>query len=259
MSSRPQSRADVFQYIKVKLGAPYYKLQMTDEQLGYVVMDALNFLKDYMPDFTQLGLHMLDTIAGTNDYVLPSDVYSVTEVLSRSIYDNFFLRFPTADRSPEEISFIMSISSSSRGSAMSDMSIAQQNLSAFREMFLPKNMWRMNFNTNTLSFLSTPNTNTNAGMQNQYALLCEKIIDIDGTSTGNIYCNFMFLNYSMALAKIQLGNNLTKFTAPTLPGGLALNGERYLTEGLAEKEKIEAEIKEKYFAINGDMLAPHWG
>jgi hypothetical protein len=259
MSSRPQSRADVINYLKAKLGFPYYRVEITDDQFGYLIMDALNFLKDFMPGFTQQGVHMLSTIAGQNQYIMPPDIYAVIEVLSRSIYDNFFLRFPTADRSPEEISFIMGISSQSRGSAMSDMSIAMQNLSAFREMFLPKSMWIMNYNTNTLTFLSTPNTNTNAGLQNQYALLCEKTIDVDGDGSGNIYCNHYLLNYSMALAKIQLGNNLMKFTAPNLPGGLQMNAERYMTEGLAEKEKIEAEIKEKMYATTAAALAPHWG
>lgn len=258
MSSRPQSKADVINYTKNKLGYPYYKVEITDEQFGFIVMDALNFLKDFMYDFIKPGLVMLNTIQGTNEYVLSPEVYAVSEVLPRSIYDQFFMRFPTADRSPEEISWVLNLGSQSRGQSMSDMSISMQNLSAFREMFLPKNMWNFSYNTNTLFFYSTPNTNTNAGTQNQYALLCQKTIDVDGGGGGNIYSNYYLLNYCVALAKIQLGNNLMKYGTTNLPGGLTLNAERYMTEGREEKKEIEAEVKDKMWAGNGG-LAISWG
>ena len=52
------------------------------------------------------------------------------------------------------------------------------------------------------------------------------------------------LDYSTALTKITLGNTLTRFNGATAVGGITINGNDILTQGMTEKEELLLWIRE---------------
>lgn len=87
---------------------------------------------------------------------------------------------------------------------------------------------------NELTFLTKPRTN--------YCLVrCYKVIDY--SSKSNLWNEPWFKDYTVALLKIQWGENLRKFKGIAIPGGATVDAEGLMQEGHEEKLRLEEELK----------------
>lgn len=252
MAGRPTNVSELTDYIKRKLGSPYYKTQLTQEQISDTVFDALNFYAQYVYDGTQRGVYVLHTVDAQNEYTLPSDIYAVTNILPRSSFQSYYLRFPSNQATLQEISFIFGALTGPIDQGLSTMLLGLMNMDMFERIFVPKEDWNFNMTTGKLHLFQTPGI---ISPSDTLALMVERFIDRDGTGTNGIYSNIWFLKYVVVLAKLQLYNNISKFGG-TLPGGLTLNQELYKVD--AEKEALERQAIDKL----GDMASLYsinWG
>jgi hypothetical protein len=60
---------------------------------------------------------------------------------------------------------------------------------------------------------------------------------------GDVYNDIWLKKYAAALAKMQWGSNLKKYTNTELPGGITLDGQTLYLEGKEEKDALEEEMK----------------
>ena len=69
---------------------------------------------------------------------------------------------------------------------------------------------------------------------------------VDPTTYSKVYNDSWLKSYTTALFKMQWGNNLSKYTNYTLPGGLVVNGEKIYTDAIAEVELLHTKLREEY-------------
>lgn len=251
MAGRPTNAAEVFEYVKRKLGVPYYKAQLTQDQLDDILFDTINFFTQYVHDSTQRGVYVLNTVDAQNEYTLPSDIYAVTQILPRSSFQSYYLRFPSNQATLQEISFIFGALTGPIDNAMSTMLLGLMNMEMFQTIFVPKEEYNFNNMTNKLSLFQTPGI---ISPSDTLALLVERFVDRDGTGSSGMYSNVWFLKYITILAKLQLYHNVAKFSG-TLPGGLNINTELYKVD--AEKETLERQMIDK-LGDAGALFSIYW-
>ena len=69
---------------------------------------------------------------------------------------------------------------------------------------------------------------------------------VDPEIYEKVYNDSWLKSYTTALFKMQWGNNLSKYTNYTLPGGLVVNGEKIYTDAIAEVELLHTKLREEY-------------
>lgn len=80
---------------------------------------------------------------------------------------------------------------------------------------------------------------------NDYLIInCFRILDPD--TFTDVYNDMFLKRYATALMKRQWGNNLKKFEGVQLPGGVTLNGQQIYDEAVAEIDKIESEMQDRF-------------
>jgi hypothetical protein len=73
------SRASILQYVMRQLGYPVVSVELTEDQIRECINTAIN---EYMANGAmERGYHLMDVVSGKNDYELPKEIGSVTQVL----------------------------------------------------------------------------------------------------------------------------------------------------------------------------------
>ena len=89
--------------------------------------------------------------------------------------------------------------------------------------------------------------------ENSYIIIdCIRIVDPWDFSA--VYNDWWLKRYLTAILKRQWGQNLIKFNGVQLPGGITMNGERILNDGIREIEELERELKTEYELPPMDMI-----
>ena len=76
-----------------------------------------------------------------------------------------------------------------------------------------------------------------------YYLMMECYEVNDPEVFGDVYKDKWLKRYSTALAKMQWGSNMKKYTNTELPGGLMVDGQSLYDEGKEEADKLEEELR----------------
>ena len=69
---------------------------------------------------------------------------------------------------------------------------------------------------------------------------------VDTNENGLVLDSLWLKNYSVALARIQWGVNLGKYSGAQLPGGVEINAADIAAQGESERERLILELEEKY-------------
>jgi hypothetical protein len=69
---------------------------------------------------------------------------------------------------------------------------------------------------------------------------------VDPSVYSKVFNDSWLKSYTTALFKMQWGNNLSKYTNYTLPGGLVVNGEKIYNDAVAEIELLHTKLREEY-------------
>jgi hypothetical protein len=77
---------------------------------------------------------------------------------------------------------------------------------------------------------------------------------LDPTTYTDIFDDMFLKRYTTALIKQQWGANLSKFQGVTMLGGVSMNGAEIYSQALAEKNKLEEEIRSTFEAPISYMI-----
>lgn len=120
--------------------------------------------------------------------------------------------------------------------------LAKSNLEMYNDLFNGSINVRFNRHVNRLYLDMDWRYDTSVG---RYIVVEAQQI-IDPNVYADIWHDRFILDYTTALVKKQWGQNLSKFSGITMPGGITMNGVAIYTEGTREVELLESTMASKY-------------
>ena len=241
MYYRLKTKQELGDYCIRKLGGGVYNVEITPEQLSDRIDEALQQFLEFHTDSVEQIYYLIVPDAETCDrgYVeLPPTVLAVTDIVST----------PFQNTAPYEIYFdspeyqyFANWRMTNVIHEIHDYRIIKQHFELLNQTFDVYHRWRFS----KLNGRLIPH---DASMVLQLGIplivSASKVIDLD-TATY-IYNDEWLKRFTTALLKEQWGTNISKFEGVQGVGGVTLNGDRILQEGINEVEKLRDEYKLKY-------------
>ena len=239
--AKPTSRQTLKDYALRRLGAPVIDINVDDSQVEDALDDALQFFAEYHFDGVEKVYlkHQVTSSDITNGYLdmdsIDSNVISVIKMFNLSVNSvNMF-----------DVSYQLALNDffgTFTPGTLTNYTITKQHLEMLEDILDPEKNVRFSRVTNKLYGDFSWDDDLDAG---DY-LVIEAYSVLDPETYTEIYNDRLLKKYITALIKRAWGNNLSKFEGVQLPGGVQFNGQRILEEAMAEIEKIEEEVQDKY-------------
>jgi len=219
-------------YVLARLGHPVVRVELTPFQVKTCIDEAISKLEYHAP-FWARNFATLEASANVGLYILPDHI---AQNLSYVVYKKSLLatNFPT--ESFESDAFISFFAGYQHHfySNMGEFYLMQQHLESMRKVLSNDGAWDV-VNGNMLQLYPTPGTD-------QPVILEYRALD--SNTLHPAYRNWI-QKYTLALGKVTLGEIRSKYKSLPSPGGGAiLNGAEIKQEGLAERDKLEEQLKE---------------
>jgi hypothetical protein len=241
----PTSRSELKDYCLRKLGFPVIDINVDDDQLEDRIDDALQKFKDYHYDGTEEIYLAHQVTAGdiSNTYVTLSDnINGITRVLpvsAGSLSSTNSQGFNIFDINYQiRLNDFYNLLSSSYTYYV----IAREHLSMLDLIVTGEVPFSYNKKVNQVKIFMDWTGRVSAG--DYIVFQASRIVDPDTYS--KVFNDSFLKTYTTALFKMQWGNNLSKYTNYTLPGGLVVNGEKIYNDAVAEVELLHTKLREEY-------------
>ncbi len=241
----PASRSQLKDYCLRKLGFPVIDINVDDDQLEDRIDDALQKFRDYHYDGTEeiYLAHQVTSGDIANTYIQVSDnISGVTRLLpisSGSISSSSSQGFNIFDINYQiRLNDFYNLLSSSytyyviarEHLAMLDMIVTGEIPFSYN-----KKINRINLHMDWAGRLAVGDY-----------IVFQAIQIVDPSTYTKVFNDSWLKSYTAALFKMQWGNNLSKYTNYTLPGGLVVNGEKIYNDAVAEIEILHTKLREEY-------------
>jgi len=241
----PASRSQLKDYCLRKLGFPVIDINVDDDQLEDRIDDALQKFRDYHYDGTEeiYLAHQVTSGDIANTYIQVSDnISGVTRLLpisSGSISSSSSQGFNIFDINYQiRLNDFYNLLSSSytyyviarEHLAMLDMIVTGEIPFSYN-----KKVNRINLHMDWAGRLAVGDY-----------IVFQAIQIVDPSTYTKVFNDSWLKSYTAALFKMQWGNNLSKYTNYTLPGGLVVNGEKIYNDAVAEIEILHTKLREEY-------------
>lgn len=223
-----QSKTELKDYIKRKLGYPVINVEVTDDQIEDCINEGIERFIEFAEGGIQHRFFLLPVTSGVQEYVLDFDVYSINKV-----YDESEAQF--------EAVFPDKLIADAYGYYIERQDLltyylSQHYLETLNTLTKVDVLFDFNPVTRTLYLLEAPSTNS-------VGISYFQRLDYSDTAS-NLYDHQWIKGYCSALTKEQWGNNLSKYAGSILPGGLTVNADVILNEAKEKIEKYLLELEE---------------
>jgi hypothetical protein len=225
------TKEELGDYILNMLGCPVINVELHPDQILHAINDTMQLFIESHYDGTDLSYYPLRVNVHEQQYVLPDNIFEVTNVLDDSnnmfIFDEPLLLTPNYGNS---------ITPDVTG-------LDVRNVETLRQMF---KMAEKTYNYDILfEFNSmTKKINFHAKPRNNSTYICE--VYQTEESMEDFYDNIWVKRYATALCKKIWSNNLGKFSGANLPGGVSVDYIRLATEAQQEITELIVELRDKY-------------
>jgi len=241
----PASRSQLKDYCLRKLGFPVIDINVDDDQLEDRIDDALQKFRDYHYDGTEEIYLAHQVTAGdvSNTYITVADsivgVSSILPINSGTIASNSSAGFNIFDINYQiRLNDFYNLLSSSYTYYV----IAREHLAMLDMIVTGELPFTYNKKVNQIDIQMDWTGRIAVGD----FLVFQATRIVDPTTYSKVYNDSWLKSYTTALFKMQWGNNLSKYTNYTLPGGLVVNGEKIYTDAIAEVELLHTKLREEY-------------
>lgn len=243
--AQPASRTELKDYCLRKLGFPVIDINVDDDQLEDRIDDAVQLYNEFHYDGTEMvylaqiltannisshKIQLADSITGIKR-VLPISSAQVASTSSGNfnIFDiNYQLR----------LNDFYNLTSTSYTYYV----IARQHLELLNMIITGEIPYDFNKRTHVIDLHFNLSGRTSPGE----AIVFECTRIVDPAAYVSAYNDQWLKEYTVCLFKEQWGRNLTKYKNYTLPGGIELNGDAILAEALADKIRLEDQLRDTY-------------
>lgn len=243
--AQPSSRQTLKDYCLRRLGHPIIKINVDDAQVEDRLDDALQFFAEYHFDGVE-RMYFPYQIAQqdiTNKYVntdlISPNIITVNRVFpfseSGSSATNMF-----SARYQMHLQDYFGLRNGNFNLAYYD--IAQQYISLVQQYLEPEKAFTFSRVTNKLRL----DTNWEEMLRAGDYLMIEAYVVLNPNTYTEIYNDRLLKEYFTNLVKRQWGQNLSKFSGISLPGGVQFDGQKIQEEAQAQIDKIEEQVQLKY-------------
>ena len=241
----PASRSQLKDYCLRKLGFPVIDINVDDDQLEDRIDDALQKFRDYHYDGTEeiYLAHQVTASDVSNRYITVADsitgISSILPINSGTIASNSSAGFNIFDINYQiRLNDFYNLLSSSYTYYV----IAREHLAMLDMIVTGELPFTYNKKVNQIDIQMDWTGRIAVGD----FLVFQATRIVDPTTYSKVYNDSWLKSYTTALFKMQWGNNLSKYTNYTLPGGLVVNGEKIYTDAIAEVELLHTKLREEY-------------
>lgn len=240
------SRFELAQYCLRSLGAPVIKINVTEQQIDDRIDDALDLFLQFHMDgsYRQVYVHRItQNDIDAKKIFLPDGIMSVLNVFLAT--DSSTLSSNMLNDVQVQAYFSDLISNQYNRGDIASYAMSQAYFSTFKSTLPNSGTTRYTSFRIYEGFLDVPDFRWNKMRVDQIVgIECYKFTDPD--SYGRVYNDYWLKQYVTALIKKQWGQNLSKFSSITLPGGGTLNGEALYQAALIEIQDLEIKLKDQY-------------
>lgn len=241
----PASREQLKDYCLRKLGFPVIDINVDDDQLEDRIDDALQKFREYHYDGTE-EIYLAHAVTGgdiANSYITMSDnIVGVTRLLpisSGSISSSSSQGFNIFDINYQiRLNDFYNLLSSSYTYYV----IAREHLAMLDMIVTGEIPFTYNKKVNQVKLFMDWNGRLAVGD----FIVFQATRIVDPATYSKVYNDSWIKAYTAALFKMQWGNNLSKYTNYTLPGGLVVNGEKIYNDAVTEIELLHTKLREEY-------------
>ena len=243
-SQPPDSRQNLIDYARRKLGEPVIELNVDDDQIQDRLDDALQLYREFHYDGVERTYlrHQVTQDDIDNEFIpAPDPIQSVTRAFVFSgLFNNTIFNFPAR--------FSISRLGSLGGFAtrpfinLTSLDITKRWLELAQQLLNPEKPIRFNKVTNKIFI----DMNWEEEIRPDEFLIFEVWVIVDPEKYNEAFNDAWLKAYFTALVKKQWAGNLSKYEGIQLPGGVTLNGAQLLGEAKEEIEKLETDLEEKW-------------
>jgi hypothetical protein len=274
--AQPSTRQGLIDYCKRQLGAPVLQINIADDQVNDVIDDAIQFYQEWHYDGVErMYLKHLVTADDVARFTASNELNSTADP-DASTWENRknFIEIPDHVIGISKVFgvssnwvrndlfglsnqyFLMDVFSFSSGFAFGNFDMT--NYFMIRQYFETLDMvvntgalveYRFNKRQDRLFI----DIDVNRLTEGNYILIeCHRALNPQEFT--QVYNDSFLKRYATALMKRQWGQNLIKYNAVQLPGGITLNGRQIYEDALAEIAQLEADMPTKYTLPPMDMI-----
>jgi len=213
--SKIKSKKELIEYIKIKMGAPLLNIELSDEQIGLCIDDAINFYADFAYGGTEEGHLLLEITDNQLEYTLPDNVIAIT-VISSTSSNSVFQQIPRgmSVAIPSPLNAVNLSQTANIDIKNMIQSLAQ--ISLIQNLFTVKINYSFNFNNKLLKLHEKP--------QNKIILLEVGLEYTPNEDNDSIYNNHIIKTRSLGESYIAWSFLLGKYTS-NLINGSSINYE----------------------------------
>lgn len=232
--AEPTTREEFKEYCLRKIGKGVLQINVTDAQVEDRIDEALKYYYDYHFDGTE-KMYLKHTITANNistkSIEIPENIIGVINIFDVGTFTNannmFSYRYQLA------LNDMYSLTSQ----GMASYHYAMTNIALIEELLIGKKPIRYNRHTNVLYI----DMNWDIVQEGQFFIV-EAYQIVDPEVFADVWRDRWLQNYTAQLIKRQWGENVSKFTAMQLPGGMAFDGSRIVAESQTALDKLEEQM-----------------
>ena len=279
--AQPASRSDFKNYCLRQLGAPVLEINVADEQIDYIIDDALQYFHErhfdgVMRTYLKYQVTQDDIDRGKGPG--QSGVLGITTTTATSTIDGASMEFDWEENSnylqvPPSVIGIEKVFHFDGSQSMSSGMFSIKYQLFLNDIYFWGAMEMLTYNmTRTyladLEFALTTQKQFrfNQRMDRLYLdiswgevtagdyLVIDCFRTLDPNDYARVWNDSFLKKYTTALLKKQWGQNLIKFQGVKLPGGVELNGREIYEDGVKELEIIREMMSNTYELPPLDMI-----
>ena len=237
------TKRELIYYIRAMLGEPSIQVEVTDEQIEYIIDDTILKFTEYA--YGTLEAAIVLKLDGMGEYKLPELVTNIIKISKGSSNNNF-----SANYGPGMVPDMWSdqyFSKSNGASGISNIlenTIPLSNTKAILNKYFGDDL-NCNFNQHRKVLQVLENYKGNVLVHYQYEYVAEEV--------DPIYRHEWIKAYSKAKTKEMWGTVVGKYDQ-ALVGGARINYDRLLSEAQSEIESLNEELISKWCDVAPIMI-----
>lgn len=246
MRQHINSRFDLAQYCLRKLGAPVIRINITEQQIDDRINDALDMFLQFHMDgsYRQVHVHTLtEEDIERKKIILPNTIMSVLAVYLKTDPSSNSISSSSNLQMQAYFSDLIMQTYNTQGS-IANYALSQSYFGTLNSV-MPNGLTRVTSYNIYSNELSIPDFKWKQAKEGDMIGL-DAYVFKDPDEVGRVFNDYWLKQYTCALIKLNWGNNISKFSNITLPGGGTLNGEAIILQAQQEISDLELKLQNQY-------------
>ena len=228
------TKIELIRYIKRQLGHPVINIEIADEQIEDIINDTLDLFHEYHMDALKLKWKETSLIAGTQNYTMDSDVFSIVDIFG---YKNQNLIGIEDDQGMLlKSAYVGNVGYFADQYSAPDIEVIRQQYQLFMSSIRRDYLFNYSYLEKQLKFLVDIQANETVNV------LCNCFVDSEDYN----YSSLWFRKYCVAMSGLAWSQNIGKYSGTTLPGNSSFNYNDIFNKYETLRIELNEQILERY-------------